>query len=70
MRRPLYPQAPPCGMVPSNNETPIVSAGTAVWNDQKLETPNLVLVNDTLVIFYSSTGCAFSASPSASPRSL
>ena len=29
-----------------------------MWNDQKLETPNLVLVNDTLVIFYSSTGYA------------
>lgn len=38
--------------------TPFAPAGTAVWNDQKLETPNLVLVNDTLVIFYSSTGYA------------
>ena len=38
--------------------TPFSPPGTAVWNDQKLETPNLVLVNDTLVIFYSSTGYA------------
>ena len=38
--------------------TPFSPPGTAAWNDQKLETPNLVLVNDTLVIFYSSTGYA------------
>jgi hypothetical protein len=28
------------------------------YNDQKLETPDMVVVNDTLVVFYSSTGFA------------